>query len=134
MKSSDVVPGMSGGPVIRDGDGAVVGVVSGRYNSADGWLAGTVWVARAEDLAVLLDGIADIAVERLRLAGPADLVLTVTAERVRLTGPGVDVAAGHGGVRPRLAEAVYEIRRERARADMPVRADAGTVARRGRLA
>ena len=51
MTSSAVVPGMSGGPVIRDSDGAVAGVVSGRYNSADGWLAGTVWVARTEDLA-----------------------------------------------------------------------------------
>ena len=36
MTSSGVVPGMSGAPVVRDGDGAVVGVVSGRYNSADG--------------------------------------------------------------------------------------------------
>ena len=51
---------MSGAPVIRDSDGAVAGVVSGRYNSADGWLAGTVWVARTEDLAALLDGIADV--------------------------------------------------------------------------
>ena len=60
MTSSAVVPGMSGAPVICDSDGAVAGVVSGRYNSADGWLAGTVWVARTEDLAVLLDGIAKV--------------------------------------------------------------------------
>jgi hypothetical protein len=60
MTSSAVVPGMSGGPVICDSDGAVAGVVSGRYNTADGWLAGTVWVARTEDLAVLLDGIAEV--------------------------------------------------------------------------
>ena len=60
MTSSSVVPGMSGGPVICDSDGAVAGVVSGRYNTADGWLAGTVWVARTEDLAVLLDGIAEV--------------------------------------------------------------------------
>lgn len=40
-------------------DGAVVGVVSGRYNTADGWLAGTVWVTRTEDLAALLGGISD---------------------------------------------------------------------------
>ena len=53
------MPGMSGAPVIRDSDGAVAGVVSGRYNSADGWLAGTVWVARTEDLLPLLDGIAE---------------------------------------------------------------------------
>ena len=40
ITTSDVVPGMSGAPVIRDSDGAVTGVVSARYNSADGWLAG----------------------------------------------------------------------------------------------
>ena len=57
VSSSDVMPGMSGAPVIRTGDGAVVGVVSGRYNSADGWLAGTVWVARTEDLLPLMDGL-----------------------------------------------------------------------------
>lgn len=33
MIADRVVPGMSGAPVIRDSDGAVAGVVSGRYNS-----------------------------------------------------------------------------------------------------
>ena len=113
MTSSAVVPGMSGGPVIRDSDGAVAGVVSGRYNSADGWLAATVWVARTEDLAVLLDGIAAVTMRQPPLAGPVDLLLTVTADRVQLTGPGIEVAAGHGGVRPGLAEAVNETRRSR---------------------
>ena len=51
------------------------------------------------------------------LAGPVDLLLTVTADRVRLTGPGIDVAADHGGVRPGLAEAVNETRRARARVE-----------------
>jgi hypothetical protein len=50
MTAEAPLPGMSGAPVIRDSDGAVVGVVSGRYNSADGWLAQTVWVTRSEDL------------------------------------------------------------------------------------
>ena len=117
MTSSAVVPGMSGAPVIRDSDGAVAGVVSGRYNSTDGWLAGTVWVARTEDLAALLEGLADIEPEQhLPLEGPADLVLAVTADQVRLTGRGIDVCAGHGGVRPGLAEAVNEVRRSRVRA------------------
>jgi tetratricopeptide (TPR) repeat protein len=127
MTSSAVVPGMSGAPVIRENDHAVVGVVSGRYTTADGWLAGTVWVARTEDLAVLLDGIADIRVERPPLAGPADLLLTVTESQVRLTGAGVDVAADHGDVRPGLAEAVNEVRRARDRGGLPVRADAETL-------
>jgi hypothetical protein len=98
LTSTAVVPGMSGAPVIRDSDGAVAGVVSGRYNTADGWLAGTVWVARTEDLAVLLDGITEVAMKQAPLAGPVDLVLTVTAGQVRLAGGGIDVSAGHGGV------------------------------------
>ncbi|GAA1740851.1 trypsin-like peptidase domain-containing protein [Luedemannella helvata] len=55
--SKDVLPGMSGGPVRRLTDDAVVGVVSGRYNAADDWLSGTVWVARVEELLPLLDGL-----------------------------------------------------------------------------
>jgi tetratricopeptide (TPR) repeat protein len=124
VTSHDVVKGMSGAPVVRDADGAVAGVVSGRYTSADGWLAGTVWVARSEDLAALLAGIADITVKRPPLAGPAELVLTVTLDQVRLTGAGTDVAAAHDGVRVSLAEAVHEVRRARTRAGVPSRAPA----------
>ncbi|MGP0023217.1 MAG: CHAT domain-containing protein, partial [Streptosporangiaceae bacterium] len=124
MTSSDVMPGMSGAPVIRASDGAVAGVVSGRYNTADGWLAGTVWVARTEDMLVLLDGIADVGFRQLPLAGAVDVLLTVTAARVRLTGAGINVAADHGGVRPGLAEAVLESRRARARVGLAARAPA----------
>ena len=115
MSSSDVMPGMSGAPVIRTGDGTVAGVVSGRYNSADGWLAGTVWVARTEDLLPLLDGVAEVQVHKTRLQAPVDVVLTVTPDQVRLTGPGIEVTAAHGGVRSGLAEAINEVRRGRAR-------------------
>jgi tetratricopeptide (TPR) repeat protein len=128
MSSNSIVRGMSGAPVVRDSDGAVAGVVSGRYNSADGWLAGTVWVARAEDLAALLDGVADVTLALPPLGGPADLLLEVTAERVRLTGTGTDVAAAHGGVRPGLEEAVNEVRRDRSRAGLPARTDTATEA------
>jgi tetratricopeptide (TPR) repeat protein len=62
MTAGRIMPGMSGAPVVRDGDGVVVGVVSGRYNSADGWLAGNVWVARTEDLGPLLAGVAEVTV------------------------------------------------------------------------
>jgi tetratricopeptide (TPR) repeat protein len=123
MTSSAVVPGMSGGPVVRESDGAVAGVVSGRYNSGDGWLQGTVWVARAEDLAILLDGIASVAMKHQPLAGPMDLLLTVAGGRVQLTGPGIDAAADHGGVHSGLAEAVNETRRARGRAGLPVRSE-----------
>ena len=115
MTAQMLPPGMSGTPVIRDDDGAIVGVVSGRYNSVDGWLPEAVWVVRTEDLVSLLDGIADVVAARLPPTDPADLLLTVTTKQVRVTGPGVDVAAGHGGVRPGLAEAVDEVRRERIR-------------------
>ena len=124
---------MSGAPVIRDSDGAVAGVVSGRYNSADGWLAGTVWVARTEDLAALLDGIADVTMQQAPLAGPVDLLLTVTDDQVRLTGPGDRRVRGHGGVRSGLAEAVNEARRSRARVSLPVRGQAEAQAPAGEL-
>jgi hypothetical protein len=39
MTAEGLLPGMSGAPVIRTSDGTVAGVVSGRYNSVDGWLA-----------------------------------------------------------------------------------------------
>ena len=124
MTSSDVMPGMSGAPVICASDGAVAGVVSGRYNSADGWLAGTVWVARTEDLLVLLDGIADVGFGQPPLAGAVDVLLTVTAAQVQLTGAGINVTADHGGVRPGLQEAVHESRRARARVSLAARAQA----------
>ena len=122
MTSTAVMPGMSGAPVIRDTDSAVVGMVSGRYNTADGWLTGTVWIARTEDLLPLLDGLADVPVEQIPVAGPVNLVVTVTDEQVRLTGPGIDVSARHAGVRPGLLEAVHEVRRSRARAGQVLRA------------
>ena len=42
--ASGVLSNMSGAPVIRDKDSTVVGLVTGRYNSADGWGQGIVWV------------------------------------------------------------------------------------------
>ncbi|MCA1676484.1 MAG: serine protease [Actinobacteria bacterium] len=50
LSSTSVLRGMSGAPVRRGSDDIVVGVVSGRYNSADGWLRDSVWVARTEHL------------------------------------------------------------------------------------
>lgn len=70
MKSADVMRGMSGAPVTLANTDIVIGVVSGRYNSSDGWLPGSVWVARTEDLKALLDGIPDSpAVPWVPLAG-----------------------------------------------------------------
>ena len=44
IKASGVLPNMSGAPVIRAEDSTVVGLVTSRYNSADGWGRDTVWV------------------------------------------------------------------------------------------
>ncbi|MFE2095973.1 trypsin-like peptidase domain-containing protein [Streptomyces sp. NPDC059468] len=53
LRAKDLLSGMSGAPVRRTSDDAVVGVVSARYNSTDGWLRDSVWTARTEDLAAL---------------------------------------------------------------------------------
>lgn len=116
LTSSDVLRGMSGAPVrLVDGD-AVVGVVSERYNSMDGWLTGAVWVARAENVAALLAGLSVVTVPVTPLTEAADLVLSVDATTVRLRGAGVDVSAPHAGVRQGLANAIYDVRRKRANA------------------
>lgn len=60
IATKQVVLGMSGAPVRRLADGVVVGVVSGRYNSADGWYRDTVWIARTEELVPLLADLAHI--------------------------------------------------------------------------
>jgi tetratricopeptide (TPR) repeat protein len=115
MRSADVVPGMSGAPVRRLSDDVVVGVVSGRYNSADGWLEGSVWVARSEQLAVLCAGIADLDVKEAIATAAIELVLTVDEHEVRLQGGDIDVSAPHLGVRPGLVGAIDDVRRARAR-------------------
>ncbi|MGI5241933.1 tetratricopeptide repeat protein [Dactylosporangium sp. CA-139066] len=44
-----------------------------------------------------------------------DVSLMVSGSTVRLFGAGVDVSAGHGGVRPGLSNALYDVRLERSR-------------------
>ncbi|MGH8910072.1 MAG: CHAT domain-containing protein, partial [Egibacteraceae bacterium] len=112
LEASGVVRGMSGAPVLCDG--VVVGVVSARYNSADGWGRDSVWVARVEDLAALLDGIAEVEVTRWRWHSSVELTLAVDAHAVKLSGAGVAVVAEHPGVTPALADAVRGLARVRA--------------------
>jgi hypothetical protein len=57
VRVTTVLTRMCGAPVRRQVDDLVVGVVSARYNNADGWLPDSVWVARVEDLLPLLDGL-----------------------------------------------------------------------------
>jgi len=56
--------GMSGSPILRIPDNAVIGVLSQRYNSNDGWSRGTIWASRIEDLVPLIRDLSEIPFER----------------------------------------------------------------------
>jgi S1-C subfamily serine protease len=75
--SRDVLSGMSGAPVRQRSDDSVVGVVSARYNTSDGWLVHSVWSGRVEDLRELCKGHVDL--HESRWAGFAGAA-TVAAE------------------------------------------------------
>lgn len=78
FRSADVLPGMSGAPVCLGSAGPVAGVLSGRYNSADGWLTHSVWAGRAEYLVELLDPVLAITL--------LDVSSAAVAWRARRTG------------------------------------------------
>jgi hypothetical protein len=110
MTAARIMPGMSGAPVVRDSDGVVIGLVSGRYNSADGWLAGNVWVARTEDLVPLLEQVADIRVDRvLEVGEDVTTVLHVFSgsgmSDELFAGAGPRLQVGAGGTREAAWEA-----------------------------
>jgi tetratricopeptide (TPR) repeat protein len=116
VRAATVVAGMCGAPVRRRADGLVVGVLSGRYNGADGWPASSVWVARVEDLLPLLDGLATaFAHDGWAGDGAVAVTLTVDDARVRLRAPGIDVDRPHPGVSPMLARQVNQLWQTRAR-------------------
>ncbi|WP_136313625.1 tetratricopeptide repeat protein [Actinomyces procaprae] len=50
VKASGAQPGMSGAPVVLADGGAVIGMVTGRYNSSDGWSRDLVFAVGAESL------------------------------------------------------------------------------------
>lgn len=54
FESTGVLRGMSGAPVLRLVDGALLGVVSARYNSPDHWLRDSVWVSCGDQVVRLL--------------------------------------------------------------------------------
>ncbi|MFC4031963.1 trypsin-like peptidase domain-containing protein [Streptomyces polygonati] len=121
LTSSSVVPGMSGAPVLRRSDNAVLGVVTSRYNSADGWLRDSVWVARTEDLVGLLTGVPGIDVRAKFLVGQElSVVLAVTespsygASGTRPAGDG-GAGGGAGAGQGRQAAGLREAALEAAR-------------------
>jgi V8-like Glu-specific endopeptidase len=110
MNAARIMPGMSGAPVVRDSDGVVIGLVSGRYNSADGWLAGNVWVARTEDLVSLLQQLPDVRVDRvLKVGEEVTTVLHVTngsgTSSDLTSGANLNAGAGAAGIREAAWEA-----------------------------
>jgi DNA polymerase III delta prime subunit len=91
LTSAAVMPGMSGAPVLRLHDKAVVGVVSARYNSADGWLRDSVWVVRVEDVAALLGTVGGVTVNRrLAVGDDVSLVFTVSAAGQNAIQPNIE--------------------------------------------
>ncbi|MEU4424117.1 tetratricopeptide repeat protein [Actinoplanes sp. NPDC024001] len=116
INAPNLVKGMSGAPVRRVDDGSVVGVVSARYQSGpSAYLQHAVWVARTEDIAPLLVGLADVRIAAAQPPGsPLDLLLSVSETDVRLAGAGIDVSAPHRGVSPGLAHAMNDVLRRRA--------------------
>ncbi|MGI5401146.1 tetratricopeptide repeat protein [Streptomyces sp. CA-135486] len=139
-KAQDVLPGMSGAPVRRARDDYVIGVLSARYNSADGWLQHSIWIARTENLALLLDGLTPVELPAATLpADGVELTLHIGPDEVQLTGAGPQPAlAVHQGVRPALVTALDEVRRARLRAsaeapgDVHLAAGGGGAVYRGR--
>ncbi|MFD5952103.1 trypsin-like peptidase domain-containing protein [Streptomyces collinus] len=119
LTSSSVVPGMSGAPVLRRSDNAVLGIVTSRYNSADGWLRDSVWVARTEDLVGLLTGVPGIEVRAKFLVGQElSVVLALTVSlplRASGTRPAGDGGAGIGVGQGRQAAGLREAALEAAR-------------------
>jgi hypothetical protein len=63
-RADGVVQGLSGCPVVRQDDGAVIGVLSSRYNTADGWSSHRIWINRIEDLEPLIGDLADVPIQR----------------------------------------------------------------------
>ncbi|MDR7278264.1 tetratricopeptide (TPR) repeat protein [Catenuloplanes atrovinosus] len=116
MDAAGLVLGMSGGPVRRISDGMVAGVVSARYIPAAGSsrLRDAVWVARADDLRVLLADVADV---RLRQAPAGELVevtVTVSDTEVSVVGGGRSESRAHDGVPVALKMAWEALTRARA--------------------
>jgi tetratricopeptide (TPR) repeat protein len=114
LEARALMRGMSGAPVRVIKSDVVVGVVSGRYNSADGWLRDSVWIARIEDLEPLLRDLAPGRIQRMASgSGPSAATFIVDERQVRLTAEGLSAQGAHQGVSRSLAERVRDLRRHR---------------------
>ncbi|MFV0457806.1 MAG: CHAT domain-containing protein [Actinomycetales bacterium] len=119
LVASGVLKGLSGGPVVRLSDGQIIGMVSGRYNSADGWARDSVWLVRVEDVVETAGescgGGLDVR-GRVELAEPADVIIRVDAHSLSLRCPqlGLDATTPHDGFTHRMASLLGDVHRVRA--------------------
>ncbi|MGW2700949.1 trypsin-like peptidase domain-containing protein [Streptomyces sp. NPDC001340] len=112
LSTKDLLRGMSGAPVRRTSDDAVLGVVSARYNSTDGWLRDSVWTARTEELAALAPRELSWFSPYLRTHGQVlrdldDREQYLTAEQLEFVSPGPGSGAAPVRLLDRL-DAQYE--------------------------
>ena len=124
LAGSGALPACPVRPSFGGPDGAVVGQVSGRYNSADGWARDSVWVSRIEDLDLVWSssGLASCRCPAASsLQEPAEVLFCVDATRVSLSCPqlGIDASAPHDGFTHRLRSLAIDV--ERARGLRPIR-------------
>ncbi|MEU7614384.1 tetratricopeptide repeat protein [Micromonospora sp. NPDC049204] len=124
LTSDAVTPLMSGAPVVRVADGLVVGLVTSRYNSSDGWLKDSVWISRTESIEQLLDGIVP-ATERRQ--NTVEVTLSVSDAEVRVG----DATARHDGPDRVLMRLLDDFWRARVRG-RPMEAD-GRLGRIGEI-
>jgi S1-C subfamily serine protease/tetratricopeptide (TPR) repeat protein len=100
VETSGVVPGMSGAPVMTP-DGKILGIVSGRYNSIDGWLRDSVYITLSDRIVPLLRGTA--AADLVEFEHP-----TVSGTRGQRPGDGVEPRVRMVGRMPLLADSYQE--------------------------
>lgn len=95
VRASGAQPGMSGAPVLRASDDAVVGMVTSRYNSSNGWGRDTVWVVGAAALAASCERLLEVVVtDRLAPTESVRAVLRLgPGDMVSLSCPGLGIEA-----------------------------------------
>lgn len=98
FSSTSVLPGMSGAPLLRIADDVVLGVVSGRYNSAGRWLRDSVWISCAEHIAEILGTVPGLRLhpEIVLDSGAAGSVLTAPPPSAGTVEPPETDATGPG--------------------------------------
>ncbi|QHO90995.1 hypothetical protein CWT12_06220 [Actinomyces sp. 432] len=95
VNASGAQPGMSGAPVVLAEGGAVIGMVTGRYNSADGWSRDLVFAVGAESLVRSCGGWLEVELEgEPRPTEALQVTMRLgTGDSVTVSCPGLSVEA-----------------------------------------